>query len=169
MTGEPASDWLHSLGQSFSSLPHFPLAQNEAQCMGRVGSWGAAGQDPCCLSQACLHAEPKCDCSAGTWLLLTLGKGKSCLGKFSVKTLQLSANRSLQICLRLLSGSGLFPLTDAENKRWFESFSVVLLWLRRMRLAEDQWDFFSCINNVLLKTPPKRSPCRQRTGAKLNL
>lgn len=54
---------------------------------------------------------------------------------------QLSANRSLQIGLRLLSGSGLCPLTDAENKRWFENFWVVFLWLRRMRLAEDEWDF----------------------------
>lgn len=60
----------------------------------RAGSGEAARQDPWCLSQACPYAGQKCDSSAGTLLLLRQGKGKSCLSKFSVKTLQFPANRS---------------------------------------------------------------------------
>lgn len=124
MTGEPASDRLRSLGQSFSSWPRFPLAQTEFQCTWRVKNWGTAGQGPDCLSQACLHAKQKCDCSAGGWLFLTGEKGKSCLGKFSVKTLQLSANRSLQISL---------------IAKWVRFVSFY-----RCRKQEVNWEVLSC-------------------------
>lgn len=132
MTEEPSSDLLHSLGQSLGSLPLFLLTLNDPRCM-----WGQeAGKQHgrtlgVFLKSAFMQnrnvtiLRALCSSLGGERVRAALASSVSRLYNF----LQTDP-------LQLLSGSSLFPFADVKNKRWFDRFSVVFLYLRRMCLVD---------------------------------